>query len=100
AAPRDPAQRSLSGARPDQMAAAPVDGMSAQQATPSPTPAPAASPPPQLQPQPAAQQPPQPLNVIQKTFRTEALARFQHATLAEVGFVERLVAFWSNHFCV
>lgn len=43
---------------------------------------------------------PQPLNVIQKTFRTEALARLQRATLASCGFTERLVAFWSNHFCI
>jgi uncharacterized protein (DUF1800 family) len=43
---------------------------------------------------------PQPLNVIQKTYRAEALARFQRATLAEAGFVERLVTFWSNHFCI
>jgi uncharacterized protein (DUF1800 family) len=44
--------------------------------------------------------PPKPANVIQKTFRTEALARIQHATFAECGFVERLVVFWSNHFCI
>ncbi len=44
--------------------------------------------------------PPQPLNIIQKTFRAEALARLQRATLAECGFGERLVAFWSNHFCI
>ena len=49
---------------------------------------------------PAAQPPPQPLTIIQKTFRAEALARVQRATLADVGFVERLVAFWSNHFCI
>lgn len=49
---------------------------------------------------PAAKPAPQPLNVIQKTFRTEALARLQRATLAECGFTERLVAFWSNHFCI
>lgn len=42
---------------------------------------------------------PKPLNVIQKTFRAEALARLQRATMAECGFVERLVVFWSNHFC-
>ncbi|MBV8926820.1 MAG: DUF1800 family protein [Bradyrhizobium sp.] len=41
-----------------------------------------------------------PLNVIQKTFRAEALARFQRASLAECGFAERLVVFWSNHFCI
>jgi len=51
--------------------------------------------------QPAAPKPPpQPLNVVQKTYRTEALARLQRATLVECGFVERLVAFWSNHFCI
>ncbi|KYG21973.1 hypothetical protein SE92_18430 [Bradyrhizobium sp. AT1] len=49
---------------------------------------------------PAAKPAPQPLNVIQKTFRTEALARLQRATLATCGFTERLVAFWSNHFCI
>ncbi len=49
---------------------------------------------------PAAKPTPQPLNVIQKTFRMEALARLQRATLADCGFTERLVAFWSNHFCI
>ncbi|RXH30920.1 DUF1800 domain-containing protein [Bradyrhizobium zhanjiangense] len=49
---------------------------------------------------PAAKPAPQPLNVIQKTFRAEALARLQRATLADCGFTERLVAFWSNHFCI
>ena len=44
-------------------------------------------------------EPPKPLNIIQKTFRAEALARLQRATMAESGFVERLVTFWSNHFC-
>jgi len=48
----------------------------------------------------AAKPPPQPLNVIQKTYRTEALARLQRAVIAECGFTERLVAFWSNHFCI
>jgi uncharacterized protein (DUF1800 family) len=41
-----------------------------------------------------------PLNVIQKTFRAEALARVQRASLCECGFAERLVVFWSNHFCI
>jgi uncharacterized protein (DUF1800 family) len=49
--------------------------------------------------QPAAPKPP-PLNVIQKTFRAEALARLQRGVLADCGFVERLVVFWSNHFCI
>ena len=48
----------------------------------------------------AAKPPSQPLNVIQKTFRAEALARLQRAVLADCGFAERLVAFWSNHFCI
>ena len=50
--------------------------------------------------QPAAPRPPPPLNVIQKTFRAEALARLQRAVIADCGFVERLVVFWSNHFCI
>lgn len=49
---------------------------------------------------PAAKPAPQPLNVIQRTFRAEALARLQRATLVECGFAERLVVFWSNHFCI
>ena len=48
----------------------------------------------------AAKAPPQQLNIIQKTFRAEALARLQRATMADCGFVERLVVFWSNHFCI
>lgn len=44
--------------------------------------------------------PPQPPNVIQKTFRAESLARLQRATMAESGIAERLVGFWSNHFCI
>src|SRR6266498_2048547 len=43
---------------------------------------------------------PAPLNIIQKTFRAEALARLQRAVIADCGFVERLVVFWSNHFCI
>ncbi|RNJ43964.1 hypothetical protein B5V01_15140 [Mesorhizobium erdmanii] len=33
-------------------------------------------------------------------FRADAQARFDKAFRAEAGFVERLVYFWSNHFCV
>src|SRR4051812_15409942 len=64
---------------------------------------PLAVPPPEtMQPnaKPEAKPAPQPPNVIQKTFRTEALARIQRAVIADCGFVERLVAFWSNHFCI
>ncbi len=39
-------------------------------------------------------------NVIQKTYRAEALARLQRAVIADCGFLERLVVFWSNHFCI
>src|SRR5262245_47044446 len=38
--------------------------------------------------------------VGQKQLRADALARFQRAARAEVGFAERLVHFWSNHFCI
>jgi uncharacterized protein (DUF1800 family) len=48
----------------------------------------------------AAKPPQQPLNVVQKTYRAEALARLQRAVQADCGFTERLVAFWSNHFCI
>jgi uncharacterized protein (DUF1800 family) len=44
--------------------------------------------------------PPGSLNVVQKTFHSEALARIQRAVIADCGFVERLVVFWSNHFCI
>ena len=43
---------------------------------------------------------PEPPNIIQKTYRAEALARLQRAMIADCGFVERLVVFWSNHFCI
>lgn len=42
----------------------------------------------------------EPPNIIQKTFRAEALARLQRGVVADCGFVERLVVFWSNHFCI
>jgi uncharacterized protein (DUF1800 family) len=53
--------------------------------------APAAPPP-----RPANQPPPLP----QQLLLAEAKARFDAAATADVGFVERLVWFWSNHFCV
>jgi uncharacterized protein (DUF1800 family) len=65
-------------------------------ATPEATPTQAPSPNEAMQPNAAKQ----PLNVIQKTYRGEALARLQRATIADCGFVERLVTFWSNHFCI
>ncbi|MGX9391589.1 DUF1800 domain-containing protein [Nitrobacteraceae bacterium UC4446_H13] len=52
-------------------------------------------------PTPMTPRPPKPApNVIERTFRAEALARIQRASIAECGFLERLVTFWSNHFCV
>jgi uncharacterized protein (DUF1800 family) len=35
-----------------------------------------------------------------QVFRAEASARLRRALSARPGFVERLVAFWANHFCV
>jgi len=40
------------------------------------------------------------LGVPQQIYLKEARARFDVALAAETGFVERLVWFWSNHFCV
>ena len=47
----------------------------------------------------AAAKPEEP-NVVRDIFRGEASARFAAALGAEIGFAERLVWFWSNHFCV
>ncbi len=48
-------------------------------------------------PQAAARQQPQ---VEQVIYRAEAVARLRKAIEPEIGFAERLVLFWSNHFCV
>ena len=47
-------------------------------------------------------QPPKPaeLPVEARIYRAEARAMMQQAADADAGFVERLVRFWSNHFCV
>jgi uncharacterized protein (DUF1800 family) len=47
-------------------------------------------------------QPPQPpsTRLPQQIFQNEAAARYEAAVGADVGFVERLVWFWSNHFCI
>ncbi|MBV8104266.1 MAG: DUF1800 family protein [Hyphomicrobiales bacterium] len=47
---------------------------------------------------PAAAKPQPP--VVQAQFSAEASARLQKQLQARAGFVERLVAFWSNHFAV
>ena len=49
---------------------------------------------PKAEPQPDAMTPPR------KNFLAEAGARINAALKADIGFVERLVWFWSNHFCV
>ncbi len=43
-----------------------------------------------------ANQPPLPQQLLQ----AEAAARINAAVSAKIGFVERLVWFWSNHFCI
>lgn len=45
---------------------------------------------------PKPHQPPLPQQLIQN----EAKARFDAAATADIGFVERMVWFWSNHFCI
>src|SRR5207244_8746301 len=45
----------------------------------------------------APKPPPAPLNIIQKTFRAEALARLQRGMMADCGCTERLRGFCSNH---
>ncbi|TSE03280.1 DUF1800 family protein [Mesorhizobium intechi] len=53
------------------------------------------------QPVPPPAIPAKPAPPIEATlFRAEAQARLDKASRAEAGFVERLVYFWSNHFCV
>jgi uncharacterized protein (DUF1800 family) len=53
--------------------------------------------PPPANPQPNA---PPPETVPQQIFFAEAKAHYDAAIGAEIGFAERLVWFWSNHFCV
>ncbi len=48
----------------------------------------------------AAAAQPKPVPLARQIFLNEATARFRAAINAEIGFVERLVWFWSNHFCV
>jgi uncharacterized protein (DUF1800 family) len=48
---------------------------------------------------PAAARDPGP-GIPQQIFLEEAKARLAAATGAEIGFAERLVWFWSNHFCI
>ncbi len=59
----------------------------------------AAAPPPAAM-DPNAPKPPPPPNVAQDTYRDEALARFQQSVRVPCGILERLSAFWANHFAV
>jgi uncharacterized protein (DUF1800 family) len=43
---------------------------------------------------------PKPVPLPRQIFLKEARARYDAAMNAEIGLVERLVWFWSNHFCV
>jgi uncharacterized protein (DUF1800 family) len=51
-------------------------------------------------PPPTTAAPPDPVPVPRQIFLNEATARFGAAINSEIGLVERLVWFWSNHFCV
>jgi uncharacterized protein (DUF1800 family) len=53
------------------------------------------SPPPSAAPRPASGP-----GLPQQIYLAEAKARIDAALAADIGFVERLVWFWSNHFCV
>jgi uncharacterized protein (DUF1800 family) len=51
-------------------------------------------------PSPAQPKPPPTPPLPQQLFQQEVQARIEAATSAEIGFVQRLVWFWSNHFCI
>jgi uncharacterized protein (DUF1800 family) len=51
-------------------------------------------------PAPAAPPNPPPQTPMRENFIREGKAHYDAAINAEIGFVERLVWFWSNHFCV
>jgi uncharacterized protein (DUF1800 family) len=90
-------------AKSAQASAAESQAQMAGQAAAAPAPAGGqaeAQPPNTVRPPGTAPEAPQQVDVVVKTYRAEALARIQRATLAEAGFVERLVTFWSNHFCI
>ncbi len=58
------------------------------------------APSPSMSPEPAKPEPPKPKPVQQTQFLAEAQARLEKQLEARAGLVERLVAFWSNHFAV
>src|SRR6266478_4329284 len=75
--------------RAAQQAAAPSGGASLPQMNDQ------SAPPPSAPPRPASGP-----GLPQQIYLAEAKARIEAALAAEIGFVERLVWFWSNHFCV
>ena len=92
-------QMRLAAAPPPPAVAAPPSGAPAGAAPPDGGPSPTMAQP--AGPMAAADKPkPSGPTPEAKIYRAEALARYQAGTAAEIGFVERLVAFWSNHFCV
>ena len=74
-------------APPQAMADAAPQGITAPPAAGQP----AASPPPG---------PPQQAAVRREVFQDKSAARVSHAASTDAPFVERLVQFWSNHFCI
>jgi uncharacterized protein (DUF1800 family) len=48
----------------------------------------------------ATPQTPEPETPMRENFFREAAVHYDAAITADIGFVERLVWFWSNHFCV
>src|SRR5262245_60716969 len=78
--------REIAKSMAEQQKAAGSDMENTMEPKPEPA-APAASPQPEV-------------NVPQRIFQSEAKARLDAALAAEIGFVERLVWFWSNHFCI
>jgi uncharacterized protein (DUF1800 family) len=71
----------------------------------APVPNPSAAPP-SMQPEPAPARTPskaaptKAAEIRREAFIEEAAARFRHAATTDAAFLERLVMFWSNHFCV
>ncbi len=88
------ANKAAQAAKEAQMAqaSAPMNGAPAMEAKPAAAaPATADAQPPKPNPGPG---------IPQQIYLEEAKARFDSALGADIGFAERLVWFWSNHFCV
>lgn len=83
-------------ATPDAMKAAPP----AVTAPPAKVAEKPAEPVPMMPPADAPKPPAKAGQIRREAFLDEATARFARATGTDAGFLERLVMFWSNHFCV